>query len=170
MLNKILCGIRYDSNRTVIGMFDNDNEGKKCFRLDANYKMPGGKVWKQHVNKKGYAFIIPVSDDLKQIAENDNLSIEFLFDKPYLFDERNPDASILEVPDEKRIVNNRVVNCEKAKSDLWYCFKVKDSMKMGFATEVVPNLPKEAFSRFVMIFNIIKDILDTTKKYDISSS
>ena len=170
VLNKILCGIRYDSNRIVIGMFDNDYEGKKRFRLDANYEMPGGKVWKQHVNKKGYAFIIPVSDDLKQIAENDNLSIEFLFDKPYLFDERNPDASILEVPDEKRIVNNRVVNCEKAKSDLWYCFKVKDSMKMGFATEVVPNLPKEAFSRFVMIFNIIKDILDTTKKYDISSS
>ena len=62
VLKKILCSTRFDSNKVVIGLFDNDKAGLEEFKLDANYLYADNKLWKVHNNKKGYAFIIPTNE------------------------------------------------------------------------------------------------------------
>lgn len=80
ILKNTLCSWRFDSTKTVIGLFDNDKEGVKEFGLDGNYSPVKGKPWKIHKNKRGYAFVIPANNDmLKKIERVQKLSIEYLF-------------------------------------------------------------------------------------------
>lgn len=160
ILNKILCSIRYDSGRIVIGMFDNDKAGIKEFELDANYKYVDGKSWKAHKNKQGYAFVIPASSELKRIADVQNLSIEFLFDYETLQKEVGGKRLILDRPRAITRINGIEIEAKEAEDSYWYMSKIQDSSKTDFAFHVVPTFEKEKFENFRPIFSIISEILE----------
>lgn len=79
-----MCTARYDSEKVIIGMFDNDAAGIKAFNLDNNYDFGKEKRWKEHKNKKGFALLIPINEETQKIAEGQNLSIEFSFSRETL--------------------------------------------------------------------------------------
>lgn len=160
ILNKILCSTRYDSGRIVVGMFDNDKAGIKEFELDANYKFVSGKNWKQHKNKQGYAFVIPANDELKKIADVQNLSIEFLFDYEALQKEVNGKKLIMDKPKMVTRINGFEIEVKDAEESYWYMAKIQDSSKTDFAFYVVPTLEKKKFENFREIFSTISEILE----------
>lgn len=163
ILNKILCSTRYDSGRITIGIFDNDKAGIKEFELDANYKYAEGKIWKVHKNKQGYAFVIPACNELKRIADVQNLSIEFLFDYKSLQKEVDGKRLILDKPKAITRINGIEIEVRDAEDSYWYMSKIQDSSKTDFAFHVVPTLEKEKFENFRAIFSIISEILETTE-------
>lgn len=163
ILNKILCSTRYDSGRIVIGMFDNDKAGVKEFALDANYKFVEGKIWKEHKNKQGYAFVIPASRELKKIADAQNLSIEFLFDYEILQKEVDGKKLILDRPKAITKINGIEIEAKDAEDSYWYMSKIQDSSKTDFAFYVVPTFEKEQFENFRAIFSIVSEILETAQ-------
>lgn len=161
ILKSILVARRYDSNRVIIGLFDNDKAGKEAFKLDKNYNEK--EKWKVHKNRKGYAMLLPViSDELKKIANAEKLSIELMFSKEVL--KKKIDGKGLEFEDlidTHRI--NGVISEEKKipafDSDYWFYAKIKDTSKNYFAYSIVPSLDKEDFTNFSILFDTIKEIL-----------
>lgn len=164
VLKNTLCAWRFDSTKTVIGLFDNDKAGVKEFGLDGNYCVAKGKPWKVHKNKKGYAFVIPANNDmLKKIEKIKNLSIEYLFGKDSLQKEVN--GKKLEFEPITRTVLFNGIPVESNISDVgeWYYASIKDNSKVAFAYTVVPTLEKAEFENFRDIFKIVQDILEDIK-------
>lgn len=164
VLKNTLCAWRFDSTKTVIGLFDNDKAGVKEFGLDGNYCVVKGKPWKVHKNKKGYAFVIPANNDmLKKIEKIKNLSIEYLFGKDSLQKEVN--GKKLEFEPITRTVLFNGIPVESNISDIgeWYYASIKDNSKVAFAYTVVPTLEKAEFENFRDIFKIVQDILEDIK-------
>lgn len=159
MLKTILCGIRYDSERIIMGLFDKDSAGNKEYNALSNYSESHNKKWKIHKTNKALALQLPYDEDLKSIAHDaENLSIEFYFDKEYLL---NNDLSkpLLVVPQEARIINGKTIKKQQADMDCWYYFNVDKDLKVPFAQEVVPKLPDEAFIKFNLLFETIEEML-----------
>ena len=161
ILKNTLCAWRFDSNKTVIGLFDNDKAGVKEFGLDGNYSCVKGKVWKIHKNKRGYAFVIPANNDmLRKIEIAKNLSIEYLFRQDSL--QKEVDGKKLEFePIRKTVLINDIrVDFETVYDDEWYYVKIKDNSKVDFAYTVVPTLAKDEFENFRDVFEIVFEILE----------
>lgn len=161
VLKKILCSTRFDSNKIVIGLFDNDKAGLEEFKLDANYLYADNKLWKEHKNKKGYAFVIPTNEVLEEIAKIKNLSIEFLFDEECLKKEVNGKKLNFLPSKSVHIINGITVSSEVASDKYWYYSKIEDTTKTQFAFDVVPTFEKEKFENFRLIFSVVLDILET---------
>ena len=53
VLGTILKGVRFDSERIIIGLFDNDKAGKRAYRLDKNYCMSNDGLYKENTSKRG---------------------------------------------------------------------------------------------------------------------
>lgn len=160
ILGKILCSVRYDSSKIIIGLFDNDKAGLQEFKLDANYKTVEDKVWKIHKNRKGYAFVIPADEELKKIADIKNLSIEYLFDIECLMKEVNGKKLIFDQGTVVTILNGNTIKTQIADDSYWYYLKIQDESKTDFAFDVVPTFEKEKFEKFKLIFGVVLDILE----------
>lgn len=161
ILKNTLCAWRFDSTKTVIGLFDNDKAGVREFGLDGNYCLAKGKPWKVHKNKRGYAFVIPANNDmLKKIEQVKNLSIEYLFRQDSLKKEVQGKKLEFE-PIRKTVLFNDVkVDLDIAYDGEWYYANIKDSSKVDFAYTVVPTLEKEEFENFRDVFKIVLEILE----------
>ena len=162
ILKNILCARRFDSVKTIIGLFDNDATGLKEFKLDGNYHSVTGKPWKIHTNKKGYAFVIPANTEmLKEIARIGKLSIEFLFGYDSLCKEVNGKKLEFEPAKTTVLVNDIRVDFKVPNNFKWYYNKIKDISKVDFAYTIVPTLEKEEFENFRDIFSIVLEILES---------
>ena len=154
ILKNTLCTCRYDEEKIIIGLFDNDQAGVKEFGLDANYFLDKGKKWKVHKSKKGYAFVIPAKNDLlKKIEKAQNLSIEFLFGYDSL--QKEVAGKKLEFEPITKTVLYNGISVESTISDEaeWYYTKA------DFADTVVPTLEREDFANFKDIFTVVFEIL-----------
>lgn len=160
MLKKVLCTVRYDSKNIIIGMFDNDTKGINAFNLDNNYVFCEGKEWKQHKNKKGYAFLIPFNEETQKIAEGQNLSIEYLFKRETLNKEVNGKKLVLKPQRMVKSIKGIQMQVEEATDNYWYMSDIDKNTKTDFAYTVVPSLDKEEFVNFKPIFEIILEILE----------
>lgn len=161
ILKNTLCSWRFDSTKTVIGLFDNDKEGVKEFGLDGNYSPVKGKPWKIHKNKRGYAFVIPANNDmLKKIERVQKLSIEYLFGQGSL--KKEICGKKLEFkPIRKTVLFEDIkVDMDIPYDGEWYYASIKDSSKVDFAYTVVPTLEKEEFENFRDVFKIVLEILE----------
>lgn len=164
ILKNTLCAWRFDSAKTVIGLFDNDKAGLKEFALDGNYNIVKGKPWKIHKNRKGYAFVIPANNEsLKSIEKVKNLSIEYLFNLNSLQKEVNGKRLEFEPIKRTILLNGIQVESDIVKDAEWYYAKIIDWSKVDFADVVVPTLEKEEFENFRDIFNIVLEILEDVK-------
>ena len=157
VLATILKGIRSDSEKKTIGLFDNDDAGMKSFQLDNNYHTVD--TYKVNKNKKGFAMIIPASTPiLSEIAQNKNLSIEFLFSKEDL--EKEVNGKKLEIePAKAYIVVNGQRMREVGETTYWYMGKIASESKKDFANFVVPSFEKESFVNFIPLFETVLKIL-----------
>lgn len=160
MLKKVLCTARYDSKNIIIGMFDNDAKGISAFGLDNNYSFCEGKQWKQHKNKKGYAFLIPCNDETQKIADGQNLCIEFLFSREALNKEVNGKKLIMKPQSVVMSIKGIKMQEEQASDKYWYMSDIDKNTKTDFAYMVVPTLEKEDFINFKSIFEIVLSILE----------
>lgn len=160
MLKKVLCTARYDSEKVIIGMFDNDAAGIKAFNLDNNYDFGKEKRWKEHKNKKGFAFLIPINEETQKIAEGQNLSIEFLFSRETLGKEVNGKKIILKPQYAVTLIKGVKMLVEQVADEYWYMSDIDDNTKTDFAYTVVPTLEKEEFKNFKPVFEMILEILE----------
>lgn len=165
ILSKILCSVRYDSSRIVIGLFDNDKAGQNAYELDGNYKVSENKQYKKHKNEKGYALLIPADGDLKEIADIKNLSIEYLFPRESLGKEIDG-KKLRFVKDDVCCLYNGIKikrNIHISDEDLWYYSKINDSSKTEFAKIIVPTFEENEFKNFRHLFEIVLEILENVK-------
>lgn len=160
MLKKVLCTARYDSEKVIIGMFDNDIAGIRAFGLDNNYDFCEGKSWKGHKNRRGYAFLIPANKETQKIEKGQNLSIEFLFKRETLNREVNGKKLVLKPQCMVKSIKGVKMEVEQAADEYWYMSDIDSNTKIDFAYTVVPTLEKEEFVNFKPIFEIIFEILE----------
>lgn len=160
MLKKVLCTARYDSKNIIIGMFDSDTKGINAFGLDNNYDFCEGKQWKQHKNKRGYAFLIPSNEETQKIAEGQNLSIEFLFRRETLNKEVDGKKLVLKPQCMVLSIKGVKMQVKQASDEYWYMSDIDSNTKTDFAYTVVPTLEKEEFVNFKPIFEKILEILE----------
>ena len=160
MLKKVLCTARYDSEKIIIGMFDNDKAGIKAFNLDNNYLLNSEKSWKEHKNRKGYAFLIPTNEETQKIAKGENLSIEFLFSREVLNKEVNGKKLVLKPQCAVTLIKGVQIQIQQAADEFWYMSDIDNDTKTDFAYTVVPTLEKDDFTNFKPVFEMIVEILE----------
>lgn len=160
ILKKILCSVRFDDSKTIIGLFDNDKAGQDAYKLDENYEESTIGRWKKHKNGKGYAMLIPAVGEVEKIADIKNLSVEFLFPKKSLDTQVAGKKLTLISPYEVRKINGIDVEKRMAGEEYWYYSKIDDTTKMDFAFCVVPCLEQESFSNFRPLFEQVMRILE----------
>lgn len=160
MLKKVLCTARYDSEKIIIGMFDNDKAGIKAFNLDNNYLSNSEKSWKEHKNRKGYAFLIPTNEETQKIAMGENLSIEFLFSREVLNKEVNGKKLVLKPQCAVTLIKGVQIQIQQAADEFWYMSDIDNDTKTDFAYTVVPTLEKDDFTNFNPVFEMIVEILE----------
>lgn len=160
MLKKVLCTARYDSEKIIIGMFDNDKAGIKAFNLDNNYLSNNEKSWKEHKNRKGYAFLIPTNEETQKIAMGENLSIEFLFSREVLNKEVNGKKLVLKPQCAVTLIKGVQIQIQQAADEFWYMSDIDNDTKTDFAYTVVPTLEKDDFTNFKPVFEMIVEILE----------
>lgn len=160
MLKKVLCTARYDSEKVIIGMFDNDAAGIKAFKLDNNYEFYQEKNWKEHKNKKGFAFLIPTNEETRKIAEGQNLSIEFLFSREILSKKVNGKGLVLKPQCAVTLIKGVQMQKQQASDEYWYMSDIDNDTKTDFAYTVVPTLEKDDFINFKTVFGMIVEILE----------
>lgn len=159
VLATILKGVRYDSDKIVIGLFDNDAAGIDSYKLDSNYKENKLLDCKVNKNKKGYALLLPAStDELKRIADHKALCIEFLFSHDNLLKSVDGKCLKIEAAQGHMIINNIRIET-KEYPEYWYLGKINKDTKMGFAERVVPTFEKDSFVNFTELFKRIEDII-----------
>ena len=160
MFKKVLCTARYDSEKIIIGMFDNDDAGIKAFKLDNNYRFHQEERWKEHKNKKGFAFLIPTNEETQIIAEGKNLSIEFLFDREILNRKVGGKGLIMKPQCAITSIKGIPMLKQQASDEYWYMSDIDSDTKSDFAYTVVPTLDKEDFINFKPVFKMILEILE----------
>lgn len=160
MLKKVLCTARYDSEKIIIGMFDNDKAGIKAFNLDNNYLSNSEKSWKEHKNRKGYAFLIPTNEETQKIAMGENLSIEFLFSREVLNKEVNGKKLVLKPQCAVTLIKGVQIQIQQAADEFWYMSDIDNDTKTDFAYTVVPTLEKDDFTNFKPVFEMIVEIME----------
>ena len=164
VLGTILKGVRYDAERPVIGLFDNDDAGIKAFDLGQNYIMETNGRYKVNKNRKGYAVLLQSdNEEVQKIANHRQLSIEFMFSRTDL--QTNIDGKGLEIKPAKiaTTINGKVIQNELPTTDIsdefWFMGKLEH--KVEFADYIVPTLGKESFSNFMTLFNILLEIVSS---------
>jgi len=160
VLSTILKGVREDSPKRIIGLFDNDEAGQKSYKLDKNFIEDSEKQYKVNRSKKGYALMLPASTDhLKKIADGKNLSIEFMFSYESLQKEVSGKKLIIQPTTVVVLANGRQIGEPREDDNFWYLGKIDNDTKTYFSDIVVPTLDKNEFKNFVPLFNTIKRIL-----------
>ncbi|MCE5189197.1 MAG: ATP-binding protein [Eubacteriales bacterium] len=158
-LADLLCSSRPDNPNFVIGLFDRDKEGIKSYELDRNFEKKDECV-KMHRNKRCCAICLPVLEDRKQFAENDNLCIEFYFDNVYLT-RTIEEKSLILIPQPFRTLtpSGKVQSTSLPAEGQYEFYKIDNSTKKYFAEKIVPTFEQVAFFRFEGLFKIILDII-----------
>jgi len=166
MLVSFLNSVRFDTPHLVIGLFDNDDAGKKSFNnLDRSYKpSPDGMV-KKHTHQKSYAILLPIPDGKSDFEQFGNLCIEYYFNSESL--SKKVDGYGLEFTKEylKTFFRGKEIKQEIATEP--YFKKIKESTKNYFATKIVPTLSKEEFINFQVLFDRILRIIYMNKLINI---
>lgn len=168
MLANTLTSWKYDASNQIIGLFDNDTEGKKAYGLDANFFTYQSNV-KVHNNGKAYAILLPAVNGLDKFEQASNLCIEFYFDKECL--QKRIDGRGLEL-EAQRIIE-KAGDCIISQKDpdidtQLFLYKPKKNSKSYFAEKIVPSLEKEKFENFRNLFELVLAILGDSKSENLA--
>lgn len=171
MLQETLETWKYDSPNVLIGMFDNDQKGIKCYNnLNRNFITNTADLWKKHKNGKSYAFLLPQIKGRERFVEYKNLCIEFYFDDESLKKTINGEKLEFETEPVYEIWGNQKINKRYPDIDTQlYLYKPKRNKKTFFAERIVPMLSDEKFEPFKVIFEKVLHIIEDYEKGKIVS-
>jgi predicted ATP-dependent endonuclease of OLD family len=159
ILAKYLESYRFDSDHIVVGIFDRDKAGINAYKLDKNYIETPTKQWKTSKNNKAYAFMLPIPVGKEKFAENENLCIEFLFERSDL--EKKVEGVGLGLVPPMVYQTCRGKQIGSYKTDDFSLFEIDKDTKTYFAEKIVQTLPKEAFVHFKLIFELLETIISS---------
>jgi len=143
----------------IIGMFDYDDAGLKSFNsLNRNFNTSIAlSNVKFHKNNKSAGFCIPPIEGKDDYIEVENLPIEFVFPDEYITKKsHNGKGLILEQEKTRTILKGKVVSEQDAVGN--HLRKILDN-KVFFAEHIVKDFETEAFTNFIVIFDLVSDIL-----------
>ena len=154
---------KHDSTNLLVGLFDNDEEGIKSFKLDNNFEEiePGVKV---HKNKRSVAMLLPCAPGKEKFVESQNFCIEFMFSNEVLKTEVDGMRLTFEAAP-IQIKSGSIVLSQKEPDfgTQTFLFKPMRKAKAYFAEKIVPTLSKEEFELFDPLFKNILKIMDLYK-------
>jgi len=166
-LNRKLESVK-ENEKLQIGIYDRDDAGlRKGFdKLNKNMVLVEGKDFlKKHKNNKSYALVLPPQEGLEKFVRHTNLPIEFLFSEEDLAKSDEEGFALRLIPYQHQLkFGNEVIETIR-KTDIHLC-TIDSNTKKRFAESVVKTFGEESFGKFIMIFDLIKEILnevDTVK-------
>lgn len=159
-----LKGVASDHPFAVIGLFDNDNEGKKAYQLDRNFseRTINGHSVKGGGSGKAYAALLPAPSFRNDCLTYANLPIEFMFRDEYL-ERKSADGKKLILKTKKATTMLGDIKVEKDLDDITHFKDIKGGKK-EFAYHIVPNFGAEAFDGFEAVFNVLEAIIGDSKR------
>ncbi|XNO42197.1 hypothetical protein ACL2DZ_17395 [Sinorhizobium meliloti] len=144
-----LRSIMADNHSVVIGLFDRDDEGKKCWALDANFaKQNLFSDVKASKNGKADAILLPVPDGEPDLANSSHHCLEFMFPTAALNAKKDGRGLILKGFPLVTKCGSKVVSSVEG-TEIWQ-MTVADGKKI-FAEEIVPTLDVSYFKEFEIL-------------------
>lgn len=164
---KQLLSTRHLGTHPVVGLFDRDKAGLRCFSDLAGYyrKVEGMNGVKKHESEPMYGVLLPFNDETEGYAKRENLPLEFLFpddalaettDKGNRLVLRDPQLSLAAEGTELEFDEELVR--ESVSGDLRYHRSIEDG-KHVFHKYVVPNLEDEDFRNFGPLFELLEELV-----------
>ena len=151
--------VPHTSPNKLIAIFDRDREGIRNFSLDGNFVLFNARDdQKVHLNKKAYAFLVPVPHALEEFRKFSNLPIEFLFEEQYLRKKVDNKGLVLTAKKIETKVDGQTI--EERQGDRLALMGIEKDSKKWFSERVVPTLPAKAFKNFTLIFDVIAEIIN----------
>jgi len=135
-----------DSDKTIIGLFDNDKEGNNRFKgLDKILFKPYQitNFVRVHKTKKIYGLLIPIPSHRTYFVSN-KLEHRFLEIEHYFSDQ---------------VLNTYKLKGDKVAPDS-QIFTIKSKHKTIFAKEKINDLGESEFSNFAILFDKIKELIN----------
>jgi energy-coupling factor transporter ATP-binding protein EcfA2 len=148
------------SERPVVGLFDRDDKGLRCFDdLCRSFRPHANDASvKLHVNAKAAAFLIPEIAGKEQYVAARNLSLEFLFPEKAIVKKTNQGRGLL-LEQRKAITKTSAgVRIGEMTTTEPQHRQILDG-KMDFAREIVPTLDDADFDNFKPVFEKLADVL-----------
>lgn len=158
MLSNYLCSFPHNSIHLAIGIFDRDEKGINAYKLSKNYKEDDTHTYKYCKNKKSFSFLLPIPPEKEDFAKFENLCTEYYFNASDLRKTIDGKGLILKPKMIEKKCNGKVI--EKFNATEIYLNDIDKNTKTYFAEKIVPTLPKESFSNFKFIFDLVKKIID----------
>ena len=150
-----------------IALFDRDKAGIDSFNKLAHFEnVRGLQDVKVHKNKRAYAVLLPVPPGLDGFTKGKaRLTLEFYFAE-HVVRSQTPDGRGLIVrPLPKQVrIGDAIIKEEPATEWFWHEI-CRDSDKVAFAEEIVPNIEQCEFTNFRLLFDLILRILDKDKQW-----
>ena len=157
-----------DDDRLAIGVFDNDNEGRKAFNgLTNNFSeaLHSANV-KMHRNRMSWAIILPEPSFREGYADYGSLCIEFLFRDHVLAMELSNGETLEIRPNRGAMARLSELPLDTDDGEMGRVVKemldrnrIIGSGKTLFAKDVVPELEPEEFSAFRELFGLVEAVL-----------
>ncbi|ADE53173.1 ATP-dependent nuclease [Coraliomargarita akajimensis] len=167
-LGKLIESVHPEDERVVIAIFDNDKEGQHEFsRLSKNFTCPDwSNAVKRHRNGCAWALLLNEPDFRAGYIDAKNLCIEYLFTDQVL-NREFPGGGKLQI----KAAAKRLIIGDGEQMELPHEVSkliAEDTKKFGkigsgkdeFASEIVPDLPKEEFSAFSLLFECCFRIIE----------
>ncbi|PCK87042.1 hypothetical protein CPT32_09550 [Rhizobium sophoriradicis] len=157
-----LRSIMADSHSVVVGLFDRDDEGQKCWGLDANFaKQNLFSDVKASKNGKAYAILLPVPDSEPDLANSSHHCLEFMFPIAALNTKKDGRGLTLKGLPLVTKCGSKIVSSVEG-TEIWQ-MTIVDGKKV-FAEEIVPTLETAHFKEFEKIFGLIEGIIAAIPK------
>ena len=106
--------------------------------------------------------MLPVPIGKEKFAENENLCIEFLFERSDL--EKKVEGVALGLIPATIYQTCRGKRVGEYKTDDFSLFEIDKDTKTYFAEKIVPTFPKESFVHFKLVFELIEEIVSSELK------
>jgi hypothetical protein len=166
MLLKAIEAVHPADMRKAIAIFDRDTEGIKAFnKLSKNFKtLSDQDSVKVHINKLAFAILLPVPSGRENYADNESLSIEFMFTDDILH-KRTGDNRGLKLKKHLPVIvyKNKTFKLNQQQLSLLnfqdICYGIVDGKKT-FVNEIVPSLDETCFNSFRPLCDLLERIIN----------
>jgi RNA-directed DNA polymerase len=146
----------------IIGIFDRDTDGIKSYNRDLHSEYTIKDDYKISEERRAAAFLLPIPDGKKKLAELEKLWIENYFSEMALGTKTEDGKGLLfeyKPKVTKEMIGDKVISETKVEEKSIETAIIKDGKK-DFAKLIVPTLPIEEFEGFKLVFEKINQIVE----------
>ncbi len=150
----------------VIGIFDRDADGIKSYNRDLHSEYTIQDEYKISEERHAAAFLLPIPDGKKKLAELEKLWIENYFSESALA-KKTEDGKGLQFEYKpkvtKEMIGDKIISETKIE-DKSVETAIITGGKKDFAKFIVPTLPSEEFEGFKLVFEMINQIVESLQQ------